>query len=471
MDVRNPRSGEIDYRFVPTEESQIIATCARARKGQKAWEALAVPGRAAVLQQWKQRLIASREDLLQALSRDTGRLRESVREVDNLGKWIDRWTTAAEDVLSGESRTTSHAAITSIDDYSAYPLVGIISPWNFPLSLSLMDAIPALLAGCAVVVKPSEVTPRFVEPLRKTIEACETLCEVLFYVLGDGAVGEALIDQVDMVCFTGSTATGRKVSEQAARRFIPVFTELGGKDPAIVLESADIERASTAILTGSVLGVGHQCYSIERIYVADSIHDVFLASLVKKAKRLHLVYPEITDGEIGPIIYDQQASIIARHLDDALKRGGRCHTGGKIEQHGGGLWCEPTVLTEVDHSMLIMQEETFGPIMPVMRFSSVDEAVRLANDTDYGLSAAVFAGTIDEALAVARRIDAGAISVNDAGLAPFFIGAPDVAEKTAFKSSGLGGSRLGIQSIKRFVRKKAILCNTSKDRSPWWYDV
>lgn len=471
LDVRNPRTGEIDYRFDPNTPDELQVIAQRLRSAQPGWEALGLEGRIRVLKAWGERLVAKREQLLEAVCTDTGRYNESGREVDLLPRWIDQWAEAARLTLAPQTRQTCNPNVTSFDNYSPYPVLGVISPWNFPCALSLMDAVPALIAGCAVMIKPSEVTPRFIEPLMATIGDCDTLRDILVYVKGAGDVGAALVDQVDMLCFTGSTQTGRKVAIRGAERFIPVFTELGGKDPAVVLESADIERATSAVLTGSIMGAGHQCFSIERIYVAEGIYDQFVARLAEKAEKISLNFPDIQQGDIGPLIFAPQAEIIRSHLKDALDKGARCLTGGDIETHGGGLWCRPTVLVDVDHSMDIMVDETFGPIMPVMKVSGAEEAIRLANDSSYGLSACVFAGTEDEALAVASRIEAGGISINDAGLAPQFIGDKDVAEKTAFKCSGLGGSRTGAESVKRFVRKRALLSNRSTEPSPWWYKV
>jgi acyl-CoA reductase-like NAD-dependent aldehyde dehydrogenase len=291
-------------------------------------------------------------------------------------------------------------------------------------------------------------------PLGEAIDAAG-LSDVFKLAPGDGATGAHLIHHVDAICFTGSVPTGRKVAVAAAERLIPAFLELGGKDPLIVLESADIEPATDAALRGSVLATGQACQSIERIYVARAIHDVFLDRLVAKAKAVRLNTPDIAGGDVGPIIHGPQAEILQSHIDDACARGARVLTGGQIEVHGGGLYLRPTVLGNVSQDMRIMREESFGPLLPVAAFDSVDEAVALANDSDYGLSAAVFAGTLEEAEAVGRRIDAGAISLNDAALTAMFY----EAEKHAFKASGLGGSRMGPAGLQRFLKRKALIAN------------
>ncbi|MEO0934953.1 MAG: aldehyde dehydrogenase family protein, partial [Cyanobacteria bacterium J06641_2] len=283
---------------------------------------------------------------------------------------------------------------------------------------------------------------------------------------GDGKTGAALVDNVDLVCFTGSVETGQQVSIAAAERFIPAFLELGGKDPAIVLESADIELATSALLWGSVVNSGQSCLSIERIYVHQNIYEDFYHKIVSKSHDVNLAYPKLESGEIGPIISEKQAAIINEHLKDAVEKGAVIHCGGEVEEIGGGWWCHPTVITELNHDMKIMNEETFGPIMPIMSFATVEEAIELANDTYYGLSAAVFSESQDEALQIARQIDAGAISINDAGLTAMM----HEAEKSAFKFSGLGGSRMGVSALTRFMRKKAFLIKTDDNFSPWWFN-
>jgi len=334
-----------------------------------------------------------------------------------------------------------------------YALVGAVSPWNFPLTLALIDAIPALLAGCAVLLKPSEVTPRFVEPLRDSLRDVPELETVLGIVMGGPETGIALIDNVDAVCFTGSVATGRRVGERAAYRLIPAFLELGGKDPAIVTADADLESATDAILRSAAGATGQACQSIERIYVDASIHDRFVALLVEKARAVRLNYPDIHSGHIGPLIYAGQAAMLRGQLEDARRRGARIHCGGEIEELGGGLWCRPTVMTGVSHEMLVMREESFGPLLPVMPFTDTDEAVRLANDSVFGLSAAVFSRDESAAMGIAARLNAGAVNINDGSLTSLVY---DV-EKQSFGVSGVGLSRMGPTGLLRFFRTRAVL--------------
>jgi succinate-semialdehyde dehydrogenase / glutarate-semialdehyde dehydrogenase len=316
--------------------------------------------------------------------------------------------------------------------------------------------VPALFAGSAVLLKPSEVTPRFVEPLMHTVRRVPELAEVFDVVLGDGRTGQDVIASVDLVCFTGSVPTGRKVAVACAQRLIPCFLEMGGKDPAIVTASADIDRATTAVLRGGVYATGQVCYSVERVYVHQSIHDQFVAELVRKANQVTLNDSNPLEGHIGPFIFVRQPEIVASHLADAVAKGARVLSGGVTETLGGGLYMRPTVVTNVNHDMLLMREETFGPILPVMPYRTVDEAVALANDTEFGLTASVIAGSEDEAVAIAEQVNAGSVFVQDTFLT--FAKLRKIGTNS-FGVSGLGGSRTGPDSIMRFLRRKGILIN------------
>ena len=458
--VKNPRTGEVDHHITPPSAAELSAECSRLRANQRAWSEAPLEHRISVLRSWSAALSTHRESIAAAECRDTGRKRMSEEAVDALIAGIEGWCNAAPGILElGEEQTSSFMPHVKFrNQYKAYPLLGVISPWNFPMMLSLIDATPALLAGCAAIIKPSEVTPRFVEPLMNSIREVPELAKVLSYVVGDGETGQQIIDEADIVCFTGSVPTGRKVAEQCARNFIPSFLELGGKDPVIVTKSADLDRAATSVLRGATYATGQICFSIERVYVDEAVHDAFLNKLVERAEAVELSYPDITHGDIGPMIFDRQGDIINAQLDDALAKGAKLLTGGKAEKLGGGTWMRPTVLSNVTHDMDIMVEETFGPVIPVMAYRSEDEAISLANETKFGLSGAVIGGSIEEALPLAERIDAGAISVQDTTLTGAIL---RDAEKTSFNLSGMGGSRMGPASIKRFLRKKALLMNTS----------
>jgi acyl-CoA reductase-like NAD-dependent aldehyde dehydrogenase len=289
-----------------------------------------------------------------------------------------------------------------------------------------------------------------------TVSRVPELAEVFDVVLGDGRTGQDLVANVDLVCFTGSVPNGRKVALACAERLIPCFLELGGKDPAIVTADADIDRATTAVLRGGVYATGQVCYSVERVYVHRSIHDRFVAELVAKAKQVLLNDQNPLDGHIGPFIFVRQPQIVEAHLADAVAKGAKILTGGVTESLGGGLYMRPTVVTEVNHTMRLMREETFGPILPVMRFDTVEEAIGLANDTEFGLTASVITGTEEAGQRIAEQVNAGSVFVQDTFLT--FAKLRKIGTHS-FGVSGLGGSRTGPDSIMRFLRRKAIMSN------------
>jgi succinate-semialdehyde dehydrogenase/glutarate-semialdehyde dehydrogenase len=455
--VVNPRTGQVDYRIYSPSAAEITRLCSELRAGQPAWRDLGLRGRIEVMLAWADAIDASSTEIAEAEAADTGRRRASHEVPHLVADSVRGWCAQAPEVieqaaLSGVSSTSP--SITYQMEFDPYPLLGVMSPWNHPFLLSTLDAIPALLAGCAVIIKPSEITPRFIEPVAATIESVAELHKVLRFVAGAASVGQAIITNVDALCFTGSVATGRAIAVTCAQRFIPAFLELGGNDPVIVTSSVDIAQAAASVVKGSVQNTGQLCFSTERVYVDRAIHDQFVDELVAQAEKLDLNFPDIGHGHLGPFISGRQAEIVDSQLADALSRGARLRCGGPSESHDGGRYMRATVLTDVNHDMAIMREETFGPVIPVMAFDDTAQALQLANDTIFGLSGAVIAGTPEEAAQIASRLNAGAISLQDTSLN---VNIMRDAEKVAFGQSGLGGSRMGPAALIRFLRKKALI--------------
>jgi acyl-CoA reductase-like NAD-dependent aldehyde dehydrogenase len=459
--VRNPYNGAVDYEITPPAPDELAASCDRLRKAQQEWGSAPAEHRIAVLSRWADELEKAYGPLAAADSADTGGCLISLMAPRIAVGNVRAWAADAPKALAEAARAGASSIMPSVTfrtQLVPYPLVGVISPWNGPLLLSLLDPVPALFAGSAVIVKPSEVAPRFAEPLMETIRAVPELAEVFTFVNGDGRTGQELIEQVDVVCFTGSVTNGRKVAQACASRLIPAYLELGGKDPAIVTATADLDQAATAVLRGAAFGTGQVCFAVERIYVHEDVHDEFVGLLISKAARIRLNFPDINDGEIGPFGLQRQARIADEHLADALAKGAIIRCGGPSRALGGGHFMRPTVLTEVNHDMLLMREESFAPFMPVMRYRTEDEAVALANDTHYGLSASVLAGTPEEAARIGEQINAGTISLQDTFL--MLYKTRDIGTNS-FGDSGLGGDRTGPASILRFLRKKALLTQSA----------
>ena len=460
LPVRNPRTGEWDHEIPVTSPEDIASITTALRAAQAQWVAMGASGRAACLNRFADAVMAEVGPLGQALSVDTGRSTfaqfEAIKSVELIRMWAER-AGPILDELVGAGQSGQVPAVHYQHRLIPYQVVAVISPWNVPLLLAMIDSLAALSAGCSVLLKPSEVTPRFIEPLQRALDAVPELAAVLRIVTGGPETGKAMIEQVDAVCFTGSVKTGRQVGQQAAACFIPAFLELGGKDPAIVLPDADIPLAARAIIRSAIGMTGQACQSLERIYCHESIAEPLTEELLAQLKVLSLTCTEDGAGDIAPLIFERQVETIQAQVDDALEKGATCLLGGEPVQ-AGGIWYPPTLLTNVTHDMLIMQEETFGPVIPVVIYSDVEEAVALANDSTFGLSAAVFSADADAAKAVAERLQVGAISINDASLT----GIVNDVEKNSFRFSGMGGSRMGPAGLTRFLRKRALLIQTGE---------
>ena len=336
--------------------------------------------------------------------------------------------------------------------YRPVGVVGVIGPWNYPLVNSVGDAIPALAAGNAVVVKPSEVTPLTSLLFAQCLVESGVPADVFQVASGGPETGEALIDAVDMIMFTGSTRTGRKVMERAAKTLTPVSLELGGKDPMIVLADADLERAANAAVYYSMQNGGQTCISIERVYVEAPIYDEFVTRVTEKTKALRQGVPNGPGTvDVGAMPFPPQLEIVEKHVQQARDAGARVTAGGHARR-GLGRFYEPTVIADVDHSMTAMREETFGPTLPVMKVADEEEAIKYANDSPYGLGAAVFTKDLARGQRVARRIEAGAVCINDAALNYLALELP----MGGWKESGLG-VRHGPAGLKKYTRQQAIM--------------
>ncbi len=450
--VRNPWTGKTDTELEEPAAEWLASECARLREGQPEWATQGVEQRVIALRAFANMLTRHRDEIVACLEDDTGRTRIAALEFDLLLQAIERTCQDAPAAIADSAQIeTGNAQISAHQQKVPYGLMLNIAPWNFPLLLSLIDVFPALAVGNAAIVKPSEVTPRWVAPVQKALAEVPELNAVLGFAIGTGQTGAELIRHADIVSFTGSVVTGRKVAEAAAANFVPVLLELGGNDPAIVLKSADIEATAGKIVWSSTTSSGQACQSLERVYVDNEIADEFIEAVAERARAVTINYPDRADGFIGPFIFEPQPGKVMEQLDDAVSKGAEILTGGKLIEHGG-IWLEATVLVDVNHDMQVMTEETFGPVIPIMRFNTEAEAVALANNTHYGLSASVFAATTEEGARLARYINAGAVSVNDASLTSHVHSVPH----ESFNLSGMGRSRFGDEALSRFLRTKAI---------------
>jgi acyl-CoA reductase-like NAD-dependent aldehyde dehydrogenase len=468
IDVLNPATGGIAGTITVDTPEMVAATVARVRGAQAEWETLGNEGRYHWLGRLRDWMLDNTERIADTMQAETGKVRgDTAAELVYLADLINFYGTKADKFI-GDENVRAHSPLMATKklrvQYRPFPVVGVISPWNFPLAISLGDSLPALQAGAAVVVKPSEFTPLCLIDVIKAWKEELGAPDVFDFVLGDGAVGPPLIDAVDFVMFTGSDRTGRKVMGRAAETLTPVSLELGGKDPMIVLSDADLDRAANAATWGGMFNSGQVCLSIERIYVEEPAYDEFVSKLTKEVGALR----QGADGrspekDVGAMTSPNQTAIVEEQVNDALAGGARALTGGK-KVEGPGDYFEPTVLVDVDHSMKVMRDETFGPVVCVMKVRDSEEAVKLANDSRYGLAASVF-GEKGRAEQIARRIEAGAVNVNDV-IANFL--ATDVP-MGGWKESGIG-FRHGEYGIKKYCRPESIVVSRfGGKREPTWY--
>ena len=474
IEVHNPATltkiGEVPV----CSATEVREAVRRGREAFRVWSALSLKERSRALLAVRERLLERREEMITLLCAETGKPRfEAV--ATELAVVCDAITLYAKHArrFIAPQRVSPHLLKNKkvIVRYQPRGVIGIISPWNFPLMMTLGEAVPALMAGNAVIIKPSEWTPLTAqlgcEIAREAFTAASLPPDVLQVVTGYGETGGALVDEADMIGFTGSVRTGRLIAERAARRLVPVSLELGGKDPMVVLKDADLERASSAAVWGAFMNAGQVCISVERVYVEEAVADEFTKLVVEKTRALR--QGSETSGnervDVGAMTFPKQIEVVEEHVRDAAARGAKILTGGRRAPHLKGQFFEPTVLTEVDHSMLIMREETFGPVLPLMRVKDESEALRLANDSRYGLNASVWTEDKTKGERLAAQIEAGSVCVNDVISGVAVTDAPF----GGVKESG-SGRRHGAPGIRRFCTEQTIVVDRfGLKREMIWY--
>lgn len=451
LDVRNPADGSL-VATVPVDDRDAVNRVeAEARRAQVEWAEAGARERARWLHRWRDWILAHTDELTDLLQAETGKVRpDALVETTASCEFITYYADHAEEFLAGDKVRSS--GLLSLPKrlsktYRPYQVVGLITPWNFPITLFLMDAAPALAAGCAVLAKSSEETPL---TCARLVEGWHEIGAppVLAHVVGAGETGAAVVDAADFVQFTGSTATGRAVAIRCAEQLKPVSLELGGKDPAIVLEDADLARAVEGIAWGGLFNAGQVCISVERVYVVSEIYDEFVARLNKRVRSL--TQGVASGADVGAMVTARQVEITDRHVSQAREAGAKVLAGGT--RSAAGNFYSPTVLVDVDHTMACMTEETFGPTIPVMRVADEDEAVRLANDSPYGLSATVWTRDHARAQRIARRLDAGAVNINDVFSNLFATTLPH----SGWKASGIGARLGGAYGLHKYCRVQAV---------------
>jgi succinate-semialdehyde dehydrogenase/glutarate-semialdehyde dehydrogenase len=472
----NPATGEPLAEYPVASAEDVSAAVARAREASRWWAKVPLARRSAVLRRVAGLLNEEKEKLARVITGESGKpLLEAL--LNDVMVSADAALYCAEDAASAlkaeDVPHTNPAMWLKRGRLTWEPLgvVGIIAPWNYPLSIPAGDAFAALVTGNAVVLKPSELTPQTALELERLLglaldaEGLATQPRPMQVITGLGPTGQFLVaSEINKLVFTGSVRTGRRVATAAADRLLPVVLELGGKDPMIVLEDADLETASSAAVWGSMMNAGQTCVSVERCYVHRSIYSRFVSLCTEKISNLKVGDGSNSETDVGPLISYRQMQIVEQQVDEARALGATVHVGGRRLQELGSNFYAPTLVTEVDNSMSLMSEETFGPVLPVTPFSDDDEAVALANKSEFGLAASVW-GKTSHAEAIAHRVAAGTVLVNDL-ITGFAVSA---APHGGLKQSGIGRThgRLGLREM---VQPKYVDVDLMpRMKKLWWY--
>lgn len=452
--VFNPVTQELIGEVPASSRETVEDAVERARFAQKTWGALTVKERTRFVQRWLDLLWTKHAEGIEILRRENGKSDSSAflefLAVDNI---LQYQIHNAERILKPKNRRPIFPIMQKARlHHKPIGVVGVITPWNYPLALPYFDCVAALIAGNTVVLKPSEVTPFVAQWAADLFYEIGLPRDVLQVVHGDGRTGAALVDCVDYIQFTGSTAVGRSIGKRAVERLIPFGLELGGKDAAIVCADADPTQVAIGLIQGAFENDGQMCISIERVYIEESIYDKVIEALLKAAPTIIMKGGAGFEIAMGSMTKGQELERTKAHIADAVAKGAKVIYGGNMRPDLGPLFFEPTFIVDVDHSMDIMREETFGPVMPIMKVKDVDEAIRLANDSKYGLSGSVFTKDLKRAEQIALQMNTGDVSVNRAQYVSGTPGLPMGGQK----ESGLG-RRNGEEGLLKYTASQSIL--------------
>jgi len=454
IQVCNPATGGSVGSVWCAGASDFARAAAAAREAQKAWAAVRFSERSEIVRRFHDLVLDQHDHILDTIQSETGKARrDAFSEIVSVAGTARYYLAHGAGHLSDRHRDAAVPAFTEAEIvYKPYSLVGLITPWNYPFLLSIGDAIPALLSGNAVIVKPSELTPLSADLARRLMIEAGLNPNLLVMLHGPGDVGAELIRHVDYLGFTGGTSTGRKVAVAAAERLIPFSLELGGKNPMIVLEGAALDDAAAGLIAGAFANTGQACIGVERVYVQDSIFEAFTRRVVEKAASLKIGWSKDWDVDMGSLISTAHAQKVSGHIEQARLSGAKVLTGGRSRVDLGPAFVEPTILTDVPSSADVSRQETFGPVVSIYAVPNADEAIRRANESEFGLNASIWTGDGRQSHIIARRLETGSAAINSTLLIYNSFAVP----MGGVKLSGIG-RRHGEQGILRYTQAQSIV--------------
>jgi succinate-semialdehyde dehydrogenase/glutarate-semialdehyde dehydrogenase len=474
VESRDPATGEVWKSYLTAGRDEVVTAVRRARTAQAGWAAQPLAVRVQVLRRFHEALFRRRIEVAQAISRENGKpVAEAIgAEIAIALDFAEYYAAKAPGFLCAPWRGAFALSMKRKRvriAHEPFGVIGVISPWNYPFMLATGGILPALVAGNAVLLKPSEFTPTCGALIGELFAEAGLPADVLTVLQGDGSTGAALCDaDVDKIFFTGSVATGRKVAMKCAERLIPCSLELGGSDPAIVLADADVQHAASGIVWGRFSNAGQTCVAPKRVFVEAAVYDEFLAALGDAVRKLKVGASATSENDVGPVIRPAAVETLEAQRDDAVQRGASvlatapCAAGGVP---AGGSFFLPTVLTGVAADSRVLREETFGPLLPVVKVRDADEAIALANATEFGLSASIWTRDSARGAQLAERIDAGTVAINDAIV---IAGMADVPHG-GVKHSGTGRTHAmaGLEEVTR--TKTTVVDQFAAWRQAWWF--
>jgi len=415
----NPATGEEIGRVPNASVDEVREAVEKARQSFQTWRETSFREREKFIMKAREVILAEMDEIARLVSDESGKpvveaLSMEIAPVLDLMQYFAR---NAQKILKPEKIDIGQLKFLGRSSkiiYQPLGVIAIISPWNYPFSIPLGEVVMALMAGNTVVLKPSELTPLVGVKIGEIFAKANLPANVLQVLIGDGKTGAALVDSApNKIMFTGSVATGKKIAAEAAKNLTPVVLELGGKDPMIVFADADLEAASSAAIWGAFCNSGQSCSSVERLYIEESIKEKFTNLIVEKTKKLTQSFGSEAATDVGSMISENQLKIVENHVADFQQAGAQILTGGKRNKDFKGTFFEPTVISEATNEMRGMREETFGPTLPIAVFKTEQQAIELANDTDFGLTASVWTKDLRKGKRVAEKILAGTITVNE----------------------------------------------------------